>query len=127
MTATAVDHDARDPLAPFRHRFVGADDPIVYLDGNSLGRPVATTGAALQRFVAGAWGERLIRAWDEEWMDQPTRVGDRLGEVVLGAGPGQTFVGDSTSVLLYKLIMAALDGRPDRDEIVIDRSNFPTD
>ncbi|PZU37237.1 MAG: kynureninase, partial [Microbacterium sp.] len=41
--------------------------------------------------------------------------------------PGQTIVGDSTTVSLYKLIRAALAARPDRRGIVIDRGNFPTD
>src|SRR5690606_10519933 len=35
--------------------------------------------------------------------------------------------GDSTTVLLYKLIRAAVDSRPERAEIVIDDDNFPTD
>jgi kynureninase len=60
-------------------------------------------------------------------MDEPVRLGDRLGEVVLGAAPGQTIVADSTSVMIYKLVRAALDAQSGRDEIVIDRENFPTD
>ncbi|MCR6029934.1 aminotransferase class V-fold PLP-dependent enzyme [Nocardioides sp. zg-579] len=126
---TSAELDARDPLAAYRSRFVGADDPAVvaYLDGNSLGRPVATVPARLAGFVEGAWGDRLIRSWGESWMDEPTRVGDRLGRVVLGAGPGQVVVGDSTSVLLYKLLRAAAAARPGRREVVVDRDNFPTD
>jgi len=126
---TSAELDARDPLAAYRSRFVGADDPAVvaYLDGNSLGRPVATVAERLARFVEGPWGDRLIRSWDESWMDEPTRVGDRLGRVVLGAAPGQVVVGDSTSVLLYKLLRAASAARPGRREVVVDRDNFPTD
>jgi kynureninase len=62
-------------------------------------------------------------------MDLPLTLGDRLGGAVLGAGPGQAFVGDSTTVLLYKLCRAAVDAqlRAGRDEIVIDTDNFPTD
>lgn len=126
---TSAELDARDPLAAYRSRFVGAEDPsvVAYLDGNSLGRPVATVAGRLAEFVEGAWGDRLIRSWDESWMDEPTRVGDRLGRVVLGAGPGQVVVGDSTSVLLYKLLRAAVAARPGRREVVVDRDNFPTD
>jgi kynureninase len=130
MPVTSARHlDAADPLARFRSRFVAADDPsvVAYLDGNSLGRPLTVTGERLAAFVAGPWGGRLIRSWDEAWMAEPVTVGDRLGEVVLGAGPGQVIVADSTSVLLYKLIRAAVGGRPGRDEIIIERSNFPTD
>ena len=121
--------DAADPLARFRGRFVAVDDTSVaaYLDGNSLGRPLTVTGERLAAFVAGPWGRGLIRSWDEAWMAEPVTVGDRLGDVVLGAAPGQVTVADSTTVVLYKLIRAAVAARPGRDEIVIDRGNFPTD
>ena len=121
--------DAEDPLARFRSRFVAADDPAVvaYLDGNSLGRPLAVTAERLASFVDGAWGRGLIRSWDAAWMAEPLTVGDRLAEVVLGAAPGQVIVADSTTVLLYKLIRAGLSVREGRDEVIIDRGNFPTD
>lgn len=119
--------DATDPLAAHRDRFVGADTDLVYFDGNSLGRPLEVTGPRLARFVEEEWGGRLIRGWDEGWLELPQRIGDDLGRVVLGAAPGQTTIGDSTTVLLYKLMRAAVAGRPGRSEIVIDRDNFPTD
>jgi kynureninase len=119
--------DARDPLARFRERFVGAGSPLVYFDGNSLGRPLKATAGRLAAFVEDEWGGRLIRGWDERWMDLPVAVGDELGRVVLGAAPGQTVVGDSTTVLLYKAMRAAVALRPGRTEIVVDRDNFPTD
>ena len=130
MTVTPASQlDAVDPLARFRSRFVAADDPsvVAYLDGNSLGRPLAVTGERLAGFVAGAWGRRLIRSWDEAWLAEPVTVGDRLAEVALGAAPGQVIVADSTSVLLYKLIRAAVDARPGQNEVLVDRGNFPTD
>ena len=57
----------------------------------------------------------------------PLRVGDLLAAGVLGAGPGEVAVTDSTTVNLYRLASAALDARPDRRAIVIERSEFPTD
>ena len=123
--------DASDLLAPLRERFVGADTSLVYFDGNSLGRPLKASGHALARFVANEWGGRLIRGWDEGWYDAPLVLGDELGRVVLGAAPGQTMIGDSTTVLLYKFIRAGVDAQlrrdPRRTEIVIDTDNFPTD
>jgi kynureninase len=121
------DLDERDPLAPYRDRFVGADQPLVYFDGNSLGRPLRVTGPRLATFVEEEWGDRLIRGWDERWFDLPRTLGDTLGRVVLGAAPGQVVVGDSTTVLLYKLMRAAVAAGPGRTEIVVDRDNFPTD
>jgi kynureninase len=73
------------------------------------------------------WGDRLIRGWDEGWLELPFTIGDELGRVCLGAASGQVAIGDSTTVLLYKAIRAAVDARPDRDELVIDRDSFPTD
>lgn len=123
--------DAADPLARFRDRFVGADTDLVYFDGNSLGRPVAAAADRLGEFVRQDWGGRLIRGWDERWMELPTRLGDDLGRIALGAAAGQTAVGDSTTVWLYKLMRAAVDHAvrtdPRRTEIVIDTDNFPTD
>jgi len=119
--------DAADPLAAHRDRFVGARTDLVYFDGNSLGRPLTVTGQRLADFVTGPWGERLIRGWDEEWFDLPLTLGDELGRVALGAAPGQVVVGDSTTVLLYKAMRAAIAARPGRTEIVLHRDEFPTD
>jgi kynureninase len=125
----AIALDLADPLAHFRDQFIGSDDPkiIAYLDGNSLGRPLRATRDRVRHFVDQVWGNRLIRAWDEGWMDDPVRIGDDLGRVALGAASGQTVVGDSTSVMLYKWIRAAVASQPERHEIVLDVGNFPTD
>ncbi|MDR6862046.1 aminotransferase class V-fold PLP-dependent enzyme [Phycicoccus sp. 3266] len=129
--AEAAELDARDPLAGFRDRFLTPEgsDLVAYFDGNSLGRPVADVARRLTEFVAGPWGNRLIRSWDERWLDWPMEVGNRLGRLCLGAGPGQVFVGDSTTVLLYKLCRAAVDAMAaqGRTEVVLDTDNFPTD
>jgi len=129
--ATARALDAADPLAAYRTRFAGIDDDtssvVAYLDGNSLGRPTRASVERIHRFLLDGWGERLIRGWDEEWLELPFTIGDAIGRSVVGAAPGQTFVGDSTTVILYKLARAAVDARPERTEIVLDTDNFPTD
>jgi len=125
--STATQLDDADALAGYRDRFLRADDVVAYLDGNSLGRPLKASGDRITAFVEEQWGGRLIRGWDESWMALPDRIGDDLGRVVLGAAPGQTTIGDSTTVLLYKLIRAAARARSGRTEIVLDRDNFPTD
>lgn len=119
--------DAADPLAAYRERFHRSDDPVAYLDGNSLGRPPKATLERLAEVLDHEWGGRLIRSWEERWVDLPTQVGDRLAAAMLGAAPGQTVIADSTSVCIYKLLHAACGLRPDRREIVIDDTNFPTD
>ena len=127
--ARAAELDGSDPLRTYRDLFLIApdDDVIAYLDGNSLGRPLRSSADRIAAFVQHAWAGRLIRGWDEDWLDLPLRIGDSLGTTVLGAGPGQTTIGDSTTVLLYKLVRGAVELRPGRAEIVIDTDNFPTD
>ncbi|MFC7501794.1 kynureninase, partial [Nocardioides sp. GCM10030258] len=78
MTFDAAGLDAADPLAGHRDRFVGADTSLVYLDGNSLGRPLRATADRIGSFVAEEWGGRLIRGWDERWFELPLVLGDRL-------------------------------------------------
>ncbi|MET4061421.1 kynureninase [Arthrobacter sp. UYP6] len=127
LLVAAKELDAADPLAGFRDSFLEADGVHSYLDGNSLGRPLRATSDRLQDFVRHQWGGRLIRGWDEQWLDLPQRIGDALGAAALGAAPGQCTVADSTTVLLYKLARAAVAARPGRTEIVLDADNFPTD
>ncbi|WP_066286004.1 kynureninase [Arthrobacter sp. B6] len=125
----AAQLDAEDPLASYRDLFIGTDTALSYLDGNSLGRPLKRTPQDITDFIRDSWGGRLIRGWDEEWLDLPHSIGDQLGRAVLGAAPGQTVIADSTTVVLYKLIRAAVAAvtDPARTEIVLDTDNFPTD
>ena len=125
----AAELDAADPLAGYRGHFIGTDTDLSYLDGNSLGRPLKRTSGDISTFIHEGWGGRLIRGWDEEWLDLPQAIGDQLGRAVLGAAPGQAIIADSTTVVLYKLIRAALAAvtDPERTEIVLDTDNFPTD
>lgn len=123
--------DAADPIGAYRELFVGSDSSVVYFDGNSLGRPPRASLDRLDAFVREEWGGRLIRGWDESWMQLPFTIGDAVGRAAIGAAAGQTVVGDSTTVLLYKAVRAAFDAQqaadPARVEIVVDRDNFPTD
>ncbi|MFD2467430.1 kynureninase [Amycolatopsis silviterrae] len=123
--ADAVRLDQSDPLAGERKHFA-LPSGVIYLDGNSLG--------ALPRSVPDAvgetlrqWGEDLISGWwDDGWWAAPERVGDRIGGL-LGAAPGQTVVGDSTSVQLFNALTAAARLRDGRRTVLVDREGFPTD
>jgi len=87
--AYAEQLDADDPLAPLRARFEIPDDSVVYLDGNSLGRLPAATPGRVAEVLHGQWGDRLIRSWDEGWMDLPVQIGDRPGLLEGEAVPQQ--------------------------------------
>ncbi|WP_143671805.1 aminotransferase class V-fold PLP-dependent enzyme, partial [Streptomyces caniscabiei] len=130
LISEARELDAADELACLRTRFVL--DDAVYLDGNSLGAlPVAVPGRVAD-VVYREWGELRIRSWDESgWWTAPERIGDRIAPLV-GAAPGQIVVGDSTSVNVFKAVVAAVrmaeeDGSGRRDEILVDATTFPTD
>src|SRR3954454_24579400 len=125
--ARVAELDGVDPLAGFRSRFVIDDDALVYLDGNSLGRLSKAARDRVVEAVENEWGRRLILSWDEQWLELPTRLGDLLGVSLLGAGPGEVVVNDSTTVSLYKAVSAALDARPGRTAILIEEDGLPTD
>jgi kynureninase len=118
--------DAADPLGALRGRFVL--DDVVYLDGNSLGALPANVPAAVEDVVRRQWGELRIRSWEESgWWTAPERIGDRIAPLV-GAAAGQIVVGDSTSVNVFKALVAAVRMAGEgRDEILVDATTFPTD
>jgi kynureninase len=118
--------DAADPLADLRQRFLLPED-VVYLDGNSLGALPAAVPPALEYAVRRQWGTGLIRSWNTHaWWEAPLRVGDTIGRLI-GAAPGQTVVGDSTSVQIYNALTAAARLRPGRPLLAVDPDHFPTD
>ena len=136
-----LDLDSRDPLAPLRDQFELARVDaagIIYLDGNSLGvLPKAAIDRA-RTVVENEWGVGLIRSWTAAgWIDLSQRIGDKIAPLV-GAGPGEIIVADSTSVNLFKALSAAValspgppspqaSARQVRVRILSERANFPTD
>lgn len=118
--------DSKDGLASFRKAFIFAEPDLIYFDGNSLGRLPYRTVEQAHAVVEEEWGSKLIRSWNAGWYEAPVRVGEKIAQLV-GADPDQVVVSDSTSVNLFKLIMAALAMRPGRDRILSDVLNFPSD
>lgn len=118
--------DAQDELAAFRQEFVITDSDLIYLDGNSLGRLPLKTQLRLRELVEQEWGERLIRGWNDSWIDLSARIGGKIAGVI-GAQPAEVLVADSTSVNLYKLALAALGKQNGRFTILTDDLNFPSD
>ena len=122
--------DAQDPLRHLRELF---DLPagVIYLDGNSLGVLPRATPKRIAEVVQQEWGQGLIRSWNTAgWFDLPQRLGNQLAPLV-GAGPDEVVVTDSTSINLYKVLSAAIamakQDQPKRNRILSERSNFPTD
>ena len=130
MTAKPPDFiralDEADPIRAFRQRFALPND-VIYLDGNSLGALPSATAPRLNQVVRQEWGDGLIRSWNtHDWIGAARRVGDKIASLI-GAAPGEVVVADSTSVNIFKLLIAALGARPDRKVILSEAGNFPTD
>jgi kynureninase len=121
----ALQLDAADPLAAWRDEFVFAEPHVIYLDGNSLGRPPKRTLPRVAEVMRGEWATDLIRSWDH-WVDLPAQVGDELAPLI-GAGAGEVLVHDCTTTNLYQVLHGALGLRPDRSEIAVDPGDFPSD
>jgi kynureninase len=118
--------DDADPIRAFRQRFSLPPD-IIYLDGNSLGALPVVTAARLDEVVRQEWGMGLIRSWNtHDWVGASRRVGDKIAALI-GASEGEVVVADSTSVNIFKLLMAGIAARPDRSIILSEAGNFPTD
>lgn len=119
-----LDHD--DPLGNSRARF---DLPTgeIYLDGNSLGAMPAHVPARIERVLKQEWAQGLIRSWnDADWYPAPQRVGGKIARLI-GASANEVIVADSTSVNLFKVLVAATRMQPERKVILGERGNFPTD
>ena len=126
----ALARDAADPLRSLRDEFV-LPEGVIYLDGNSLGALPKRTAARVQATIESEWGEGLIRSWNTAgWIDLSRAIGDSIATLV-GVGPGEISVGDSTSVNLFKALSAAATlqkaDAPARSTLLSERSNFPTD
>jgi kynureninase len=118
--------DAADELRSFRDEFVIDDPEQIYLDGNSLGRLPKVTAQRMHDVVDKEWGRRVIHGWNDGWFDAPRRIGEKIAKL-LGAREGQVIVCDSTSVNIFKLAVAALQIQGNRDRVVSDKHNFPSD
>jgi kynureninase len=124
--AEAVAADERSPLRGRRDLFE-LPDGVVYLDGNSLGALPRSVLERIRCVVGHEWGDGLVSSWNSAgWMGLARRVGDRIAPLV-GAAVGDVHVGDSTSVTLFKSLVAACRLRPDRHVLVVEPTTFPTD
>jgi kynureninase len=118
--------DGADPIAHLRAQFL-LPTGVIYLDGNSLGALPAVTPGRVRDVVETQWGQSLIGGWNKhDWVGAARRVGALIAPLI-GAEPDEVVVADSTSVNIYKLLVAALKARPGRRKILSEPGNFPTD
>ena len=122
--------DSADPLASLRSLFAMAPvdaEGVIYLDGNSLGVLPKATPERIREVAEEEWGSGLIRSWNTAgWITLSQRIGDKIARLI-GAGPGEVAVADSTSINLHKVLSAAIAVGRKRRCILSERTNFPTD
>ena len=124
--AAAAHLDDIDPLGGLREQFI-LPAGVIYLDGNSLGPVTVAARERVAGVVSGEWATDLVNSWNvHDWIGLPALVGDKIADLI-GAGPGEVVVADSTSVNVFKLLSAALKLRPNRRIILTTIGNFPTD
>ena len=121
----AQELDAKDALASFRDRFVITDPDLIYMDGNSMGRMPKATIDLLEE-LKHDWSDRLIRTWGEKHFYAFQNLGKKMSKL-LGAGEDEVLVTESTSINLFKLIVATLKAQTGRKKIITDDMNFPSD
>jgi kynureninase len=118
--------DAADPLRDYRSQFV-LPPGVVYLDGNSLGALPRATAERIAQVITSEWGKDLIRSWNvHDWINSPLKLGAKLGGII-GAAEDEVVVTETTSINLFRLVLAALELRPERTDVVTESGNFPTD
>lgn len=122
----AIAHDNADEIAHLKNQFEIPAGKI-YLDGNSLGPLSISAKQAALDVVQQQWGNDLISSWNKHaWIDLPIITGEKIAKLV-GAQPGQLVCCDSISINLFKILHSALQLNPNRQIILSQDDNFPTD
>jgi hypothetical protein len=120
----AMDRD--DPLAACRAGFALPAETI-HLDGKSLGALPQRVVERMPHAIAAAWGKGRIRSRIEAgWHRAPQRAGAAIARLI-GAAADEVTVCASTSVKLYRVLVAGLRLRPGRRAVISEEGNFPTD
>ena len=122
---TAQKLDQEDILSNFKNYFENNSNEI-YLDGNSLGKLPKKTLKILQETIQNQWGKRLIRSWNEIWLDLPLRLAKKYG-ALLNIKKEEVIIGESTSVRLYQILHALINSKKYTNKLSSDNLNFPTD
>ncbi len=111
-----------DPLRRWRGEFPTLETSLHFIS-HSLGAMPRGVEDALAHY-ARMWQTRGIRAWEEEWFELPTRVGDLLGRI-LNAPAGSISMCENVT-LAQAVALSAVDFRPPRDVLVCGAEDFPS-
>jgi len=121
----AKELDSKDKLNKFKSEFIYPDDKL-YFDGNSLGLLSKQTKEALKKVINNEWGQNLISSWNNSWINLPNKVSKKIS-TILNSNEGEIYVGGSTSLNLYKLLLSLIKCKNSIINISTDSLNFPSD
>ena len=77
----------------------------IYLNGNSLGPPLKSTGNVINAFIENEWGKELIKGWNTKgWFAQAKTIGNQISGIV-GAPQDTIIVGDTLSNQVFQFMM----------------------
>lgn len=126
IRTTAEALDDADVLAGLRLRY-DLVPGVIRLDGHSGGPMPRTSPARLRRFVQHRWEPRSGRTSGEpEWRREARLAADALAPLV-GSAAGELTVAESTSINLFKALVAAAELRPGRPVLAVGRDCFGID
>jgi kynureninase len=117
--------DAADPLASLRDLFE-LKPGTIFMDANSIG-PMPKAVRRSAEGLLDDWVNLRRRGWsDRQWLDMPSKLGDAIAPMI-GAGPGEVVVCDSTTINQFKAVSHCLAINHKRAVILSQNGNFPTD
>ena len=117
--------DSKDKLKKFKREFIYPDDKL-YFDGNSLGMLSKKTKETIEKVINKEWGDNLISSWNDSWIDLPNKVSEKIS-TILNSYENEVYVGGSTSLNLYKLLLSIIKSNDSIRNISSDNLNFPSD
>lgn len=118
--------DEKDPLADEAAKYY-LPDGVLYFAGHSLGALPLAAQKRVASVIRDEWGEQLVGGWNSAgWYSSPSRVGAKFAPLI-GADTDEVTIADSTSVNLFKSIIAAMGLNPQRKVCLTDRDIFPSD
>ena len=121
----AKELDSKDKLNKFKSEFIYPDDKL-YFDGNSLGLLSKNTKEAINKVINNEWGQNLISSWNNSWINLPNKISKKIS-IILNSNETEVYVGGSTSLNLYKLLLSLIKSNDNIINISTDNLNFPSD
>lgn len=124
---TALKLDNSDPLKSYRKLFYIPKDTI-YLDGNSLGLLSKPAEESLLKTIS-EWKNLGINGWfygNPDWWHYGEYFGELMAPLV-GAKAREVIATGTTTLNLHTLVSAFFQPSGERNKILADELNFPTD